>query len=494
MIPLLALVAALAGPSEPCSAPVARHPSYITPGALSDVVYRDGLALDAYALPGEPRPAAVIIHGSRGNKTTHVTQLFDLLSRAGLAWFSPDYRTLDDVVEAIRFIRCAGRFNITDEIVLIGEDTGAQVALELAAQGGFRGVITFGAKFSPEIEGWRPGTAGSGPAASPRPKPRDPAGPALPTAPVLMFHGTNDDKFPAARAEALCKKMEKCVFYPVAGGIHNFENWHPDQWHWKEELTAWLRGDRRGLWKDIAFARPGGSELLMDAFLPAGRGPFPAVVIVHGGGWEAGDKVTYVSPIFEPLARAGFAWFSIDYRLTPYVHIPEQLEDLGAAVRYVREHAARFHVDPNRLAVLGESASGHLVAQLASQPCPGCEVQAVVSFYGVYDFTEWRADAERAGELPRLFGDWTPDTLRRYSPLYSAKPGLAPILLIQGTHDELYKGTLQYSARLKEVGARSELLLLEGAPHGMENWEGHPEWAHYKQRLVDWLLSVVGRQ
>src|SRR5206468_12546244 len=174
--------------------------------------------------------------------------------------------------------------------------------------------------------------------------------------------------------------------------------WHRDPWDWKAELTAGLRPDRRGLGKHIVYDRPEGRELLMDASSPGGHKPLPAVIIVHGGGWEAGNKVTYVSPIFGPLAEAGFAWFSIDYRLTPFVHIPQQLEDVRAAIRYVRAHADHFHVDPSRIALLGESASGHLVAQIASEPCTGCEVQAVVSFYGVYDFTKWAegADWERA--------------------------------------------------------------------------------------------------
>src|SRR6202035_3264281 len=98
-----------------------------------------------------------------------------------------------------------------------------------------------------------------------------------------------------------------------------------------------------GLWKDITYARLGVRDLRMDAFIPEGAGPFPAVIIAHGGGWEAGDKVTYISPVLAWLARAGFAWFSIDYRLTPYVRNPEQLEDLRTAIRYVRQHASRFH-------------------------------------------------------------------------------------------------------------------------------------------------------
>lgn len=483
MLPLAILAVALSSGNQACSKP-AGDPAgdYIVPGVLGNIVYHDGLTLDAYVPEGPPEPAAVIIHGSYGNKRTHVTQLFEPLTRAGYAWFSLDYRTFDDVGAAIRFVRCPGRFNIdTQEIVLIGEDTGAEIALKLAARNGFR-VATFGAKLSPAFIG----STSNG---------RDSAARLLPDAAVVMFHGAADDASPPAPVEALCERMAHCEFHLVPGAIHEFENWHPDQWSWKEDLVAWLRGDRRGLWKDIVYARPGGRDLLMDAGIPEGAGPFPAVIVVHGGGWEAGDKVTYVSPVFEPLARARFAWFSIDYRLTPYIRVPDELEDVRAAVRYVRAHAARFHVDPNRLALLGESASGHLVAEVASEPCPGCEVQAVVSFYGVYDFTHWPHGPDwQRGILNRLFGDWTPETLARFSPLEHVSPGLPPILLIQGTKDELYQGTLAYAARLKQAGARYRLVELKDAPHGMENWEGHPEWVSYKQVLVAWLSWAFARR
>ena len=439
--------------------------NYMAPGARSEVSYSAGVTLDAYAPDGPVRPFAVLIHGSSGDKSTHLTQLFAVLARAGYSWFSVNYRTSDDIRSAIRYIRCPGRFSLSRHMVLIGEDTGAALAAGVAEELGADGLVLFGARFNHK--------------------------PPMLRMPVLMFHGAADEEAPAAAAEAVCRTWSRCQFVPVAGGIHNFENWHPDQWEWKDDLIAWLRNDRRGLWKDIAYSRPGGRDLTMDAFVPEGPGPFPAVIVAHGGGWEAGDKVTYVSPALRALARAGFAWFSIDYRLTPWVRNPDQLDDLRAAIRYVRAHAARFHVDPHRIAILGESASGQMVAQLASEPCTGCEAQAVVSFYGVYDFTQWAADRDNRPMLDRIFGSWDTATLERYSPLFHVRADLPPMLLIQGTKDELYAGTLAYAERLKRAGARYELILLEGAPHGMENWVGHPEWDFYRQRMVDWLHGAL---
>jgi len=479
MLTLALLAAALTAPPA-CTKPKPSQPygNYLAPGVLGDVIYKDDLAMDAFSPGGPPRPAVIILHSSSGNKRTHITQLFEPLSRANVDWFSIDYKTLEDVEEAVRFIRCPGRFNITDAMFVIGEGTGGEIALELATYGNFQGVATFGLKLSPQFL--------ASISAEPPQKRRE-----LPHTSVQMFHGTDDDESPLSRVQTVCKAMQRCVLHAVPDGIHDFENWHPDQWSWKEDLTAWLRADRPGLWKDIVYARPGGRDLLMDAFIPEGGGPFPAVILVHGGGWEAGDKVTYVTPVLESLAQSHLAWFSIDYRLTPYVRVSDQLDDVRSAIRYVRQYAARFHIDANRLALLGESAGGQLVAQVASEPCAGCNVQAVVSFYGVYDFTHWsKGEDWQRQTVARLFGDAAPDAAARFSPIEHISSSLPPMLLIQGTRDELYPGTLAYASRLKSASARYELVLLEGAPHGMENWEGHPEWAFYKKKLADWLWSV----
>ena len=140
MLSFLALAAALVIGAGTCFAPVARSSegNFISPGVRSNLAYDSRHSLDAYAPAGEPRPAAVIVHGSSGNKSTHVNQLFPLLDKAGYAWFSVDYDSTEDVRSALDYIRCPGRFNITKHLVLIGEDTGAAIALALARDGHVR--------------------------------------------------------------------------------------------------------------------------------------------------------------------------------------------------------------------------------------------------------------------------------------------------------------------------------------------------------------------
>jgi acetyl esterase len=79
---------------------------------------------------------------------------------------------------------------------------------------------------------------------------------------------------------------------------------------------------------------------------------------VHGGSRRHGDKQTFVKPLFEPLTNAGFAWFTINYRLAPAYHFPAPVDDVESAIRYVQSHAAEYKVDLKRIAITGESAGG----------------------------------------------------------------------------------------------------------------------------------------
>ena len=100
--------------------------------------------------------------------------------------------------------------------------------------------------------------------------------------------------------------------------------------------------------KNVQFAEVDGVRLTMDAHVPEGVGPFPAAVLVHGGGWVAGDKQQYITYIFQPLSDAGFAWFSINYRLAPQYKFPADADDVETAIRFVKANAARYKSTANK--------------------------------------------------------------------------------------------------------------------------------------------------
>src|SRR4030095_12670147 len=113
---------------------------------------------------------------------------------------------------------------------------------------------------------------------------------------------------------------------------------------------------------DIEFSKVASVNLTLDAFVPEGPGPFPTCILVHGGGFVRGDKQTYIKPLFAPLSEAGFTWFTINYRLAPEHRWPACAEDVETAVRWIKSHAKEYKVDANRIALIGESAGGHLVS------------------------------------------------------------------------------------------------------------------------------------
>lgn len=257
-----------------------------------------------------------------------------------------------------------------------------------------------------------------------------------------------------------------------------------------------LAGEMR---RDIEFAKSAGVSLKLDAWVPEGSGPFPAVIIVHGGGWEAGDKNTFVPPLFPPLIRGGFAWFSIDYRLSPEFQHPAAIDDLYAAIRWVKRNAGAYKVDPHRLALMGESAGGHLVALAGARFEEDTKVAAVVCFYGVTDIVARSRHLKGPGKnISQLLGvtGMTPPELSRMreaSGITYVKKKMPPFLFIHGTKDEAvpYAQSTSMCAKMKSQGAFCEVFTVPGAPHGIGAWEKDPAFQGYKEKMVEWLKRTL---
>lgn len=111
----------------------------------------------------------------------------------------------------------------------------------------------------------------------------------------------------------------------------------------------------------IRYADDGDPYNVMTGYLPKGEGPFPALIVIHGGGWRRGDRFKDdVVPLAEMYARRGIASFSIDYRLsTRDAHSwPANIQDVVCAIRHIKENATRYRIDPERVSVLGHSGGG----------------------------------------------------------------------------------------------------------------------------------------
>lgn len=265
--------------------------------------------------------------------------------------------------------------------------------------------------------------------------------------------------------------------------------------------------------KDVEYSRPDGKPLTLDLHVPDGEGPFAAVIVVHGGGFDQGTKRSYVPPALDVLSGAGFAWFSIDYRMAPDYHFPEPVEDVNNAIRWVKKNAARLHIDPAKIALLGESAGAYLVTYAATHETPETKLAATVDFYGPVNYAlqvELRRDHPERFDMVSAnrhsahgggmayFSVKEADAaglkrLREVSPINAVHRGMAPFLIIHGTADNqvAYEQSPAMCEAMKKVGASCELITIEGGGHGMSSWEKEPAKQHWKPALVAWLKKTL---
>ena len=259
-----------------------------------------------------------------------------------------------------------------------------------------------------------------------------------------------------------------------------------------------------GTGHDLVYAVRGQNPLHLDFETPAGDGPFPTVVIVHGGGWQRGDKQSYVPPLFQPLIDAGFAWFSIDYRLAPEAQFPAPADDVQVAVRWVKSHAAIYHLDTKRLVLAGESAGGQLVGYVGSRYGTQLGLAAVIDFYGPNDMlAQAESGAKKLPDPTRMpddiakylgvtaWNDAARAKLREASPITYASAAI-PFLFIHGTADQTvpFEQSPRMCEAIQKGGGKCEVISVEGGGHGMGSWKEEKQLV-WKKQMVEWLRKTV---
>jgi alpha-L-fucosidase 2 len=238
--------------------------------------------------------------------------------------------------------------------------------------------------------------------------------------------------------------------------------------------------------QNIEYARPNGVALALDAFVPAGDGPFPAVLIVHGGGFTGGDRRHAVAPLREALSDGDFVWFSIDYRLAPAYKPSDASDDVDAAVGFVRRHARQFKVDSSRIALLGESAGGYLVLMAAAR-LGGNQIQAVAAVGGPAQL--WTLAPEIVAHVETVFGIKGEAALRSVSPISHISTSMPPVLLLHGTGDS-HVPLAQAEALCRAMKAKQqscELHAVQGGGHSANEWAAMPGSGGFPPVLRNWL-------
>ncbi|MEZ4504371.1 MAG: alpha/beta hydrolase [Thermomicrobiales bacterium] len=239
---------------------------------------------------------------------------------------------------------------------------------------------------------------------------------------------------------------------------------------------------------NVAFGSADGVELLLDCYTPEPRPAeiLPALVWVHGGGWESGDKRGGYSDVFGPmLARAGFVFATVDYRLSGQALFPAQIHDVKAAIRWMRANATALGIDPDRIGIWGHSAGGHLAALAgvsgdipelegeSGSPGVSSRVQAALPLSPATDFRiipgGWTSiEPRRATE--KLVGgrlEERADLVRMANPMTHIRPGVPPFLIVHGAADGVVpvEQGIALADALRSVGGDVTLDVLPGADH-----------------------------
>jgi acetyl esterase/lipase len=243
--------------------------------------------------------------------------------------------------------------------------------------------------------------------------------------------------------------------------------------------------------RDVAYGTGGGHPLYMNiahpTVLPAA--PMPAFVFIHGGGWRAGNKNAGTG-FMNHFVQHGYFAASVEYRLSGEAIFPAQIEDCKCAIRFLRAKASEYHIDPDRIGVMGDSAGGHLVALLGTscgvkelEGAGGWDkysscVNAVCDWYGPVDFLAMFGTGSDPGGgrqannvITQLFGgspQEKAELARSASPLTYIQKGAPPFLIMHGDKDPLVplNQSQLLADALKKAGVEVTFRIVPNAGHG----------------------------
>jgi acetyl esterase/lipase len=286
-------------------------------------------------------------------------------------------------------------------------------------------------------------------------------------------------------------------------------------------MTAMTGSPEHDLRSALTYATHDGVTLQGDLYLPKGAGPFPALVAVHGGGWQQGVRGAFQH--WGPhLAARGYALFAISYRLAKKgtKTFPQAVHDVVAAVQFVRANAAEYRIDGSRLGLYGASAGAHLASLAALGANAGkfldgypddplakqsAKVKVLVGVYGVYDLIEmwerYRADSPRDNNIENFVGAAPMDDRQLYfdaTPISYATYGnnQTAVLLACGTEDDLVdrrRNSDVFLRALKQAGFFTRTCYVPGAGH---YWASDPidEPGSYSAVLAPRLIRFLAEK
>jgi acetyl esterase/lipase len=254
------------------------------------------------------------------------------------------------------------------------------------------------------------------------------------------------------------------------------------------------------LQRDIAYETIDGKDIKLDVAVPAGPGPYPLILCVHGGAWRVGDKSKFTS-LIEDLAHHDYVAASINYRFAPKYKFPAPLDDTKSALLYLKHHAQQYKIDPTKVGGSGESAGSHLLMLMAfsddanknDDPLTSTRLGAIANYYGPVDLSRWevaplaqfiwqkRFHESMEDAMLDFLGIKTKDDpkVKAASPITFINKNCPPVLTLHGTLDPIvpYRQAELLHEALRKAGVPEKLVPIENGLHGA--------WAPEAKRKAD---------
>jgi alpha-L-fucosidase 2 len=257
----------------------------------------------------------------------------------------------------------------------------------------------------------------------------------------------------------------------------------------------------------LVYGEAGGETLTLDYYAASGPGPHPIAIIVHGGGYVGGtSKNGSEAYCADFLAPAGYAVFSINYRLAPKYPYPAMVHDVERAVRFIRHNASRWSGDAARIALVGGSAGGYLSNLVGLLQSPGepaaadpvdresARVQAVVTLFGPSDFRATGMNQDVHALLDAAIQEkGEAAVLAEASPITHVTGTAPPFLFIHGDRDQSvpFSESTNLQEALRLAGVRADLIRIPGGPHATGSWHTVPGVPDWERQMTVWLNQVL---
>jgi pectinesterase len=276
----------------------------------------------------------------------------------------------------------------------------------------------------------------------------------------------------------------------------------------KDSLPFGIREERNIVYLTLPGTPYGKRKLNLDLFRPEEKGIYPAVIMIHGGGWRSGRKEMQV-PLAQQISARGYITACVEYRLSPEALYPAAVHDIKAALRFLRTHAEEYGIDPGKIAISGCSAGGQLAALAGMTAHIGkfdgqegynsvsSGIQAIIDIDGILDFTDPNESAKDNNPAKRSAGAYwfgatfkeSPELWIEASPISYAGETTPPMLFINSSFPRFHAGRDSVIAILNTHRIYSEVHTIPDTPHTF--WLFQPWFGQTVEYITSFLDKVL---